>query len=418
MEVLVIGAGGREHALAWKLKDSPRVSNVWNAPGNGGTPEQNVDLAVDDHEGLVRFARDHQIGMAVVGPDDALAAGLVDVLESEGIKAFGPKQSAARLESSKIFAKEFMQRHGIPTAAFGAFDTLAAAEKFLENSPYPVAVKADGLALGKGVVLADTREEALRAVREMMAEDRFGEAGKRIVIEEFLHGRECSMHLLMDGRRSLLFPSIQDHKRLLDGDQGPNTGGMGTFSPSPAWTVELEERIDQEILKPLLRGLAEDGIEFRGLLYPGLMLTEEGPKVLEFNCRFGDPETQALMPRLKSDLFELLEAAAEGRVDTVRPEWDARASVCVVLASGGYPGAVKKGIPMEGLEEAAGMEGINLFHAGTKQENGRCVTAGGRVLGVTALGETLRDARDRAYLAAGRIRFDGCQYRRDIAAGV
>lgn len=414
MNILVIGSGGREHALAWKLRQSPKVDKVWSAPGNGGTHPDNADLPATDHAGLIRFAKENRIDLTVVGPDDALAAGMVDDFSAAGLRAFGPVKAAARLESSKIFAKEFMARHGIPTAKFGSFDRVAAAEKFLASVEFPVVVKADGLALGKGVIICPDHNIASRALREMMRDNRFGEAGRAVVIEEFLEGEECSMHLLIDGAHALLFPSIRDYKRIGDGDQGPNTGGMGTFSPSPRWTAELESQIQTTILEPLLKGLQSDGIPFQGLLYPGLMLTSSGPKVLEFNCRFGDPETQALMPRLKSDLVPLLEATLDGTLDRVKPEWDPRPSVCVVMASAGYPGSVEKGFPITGLESPTPPDSV-VFHAGTRHVNGTTVTNGGRVLGVTALGDDLAQARTNAYARVEKIRFDGCQYRRDIA---
>ena len=419
MKILVIGSGGREHALVWKLAQSPRVAEVFCAPGNAGTAQiaTNLPIPIGDQDALVQFARSEGIALTVVGPDDALAAGIVDRFERAGLKIFGPTQSAARLESSKVFAKEFMQRHGIPTAASGHFSDSAAAHRFCQASRYPLVIKADGLALGKGVIIAQTAAEAAQAIHDIMEKRQFGAAGEQVVIEEFLTGQECSVHALVDGGHYLLFPAAQDHKQIFDGDQGPNTGGMGTFSPpAKLVTPEIVERIHREVMEPFMAGLKKDGLRFRGLLFPGVMVTAEGPKLLEFNCRFGDPETQALLPRLKSDLVDLLEATVDGTLDTVRPEWDTRAAVCVILASGGYPGAYAKGKPITGIAEAEALPGVTVFHAGTARNDGALVTAGGRVLGVTALGDDLRDAQARAYEAVARIHFEGVTFRRDIGA--
>ena len=419
MKILVIGSGGREHALAWKLAQSPRVTEVFCAPGNAGTSQiaTNVPIPISDHDGLVQFARAEGIGLTVVGPDDALAAGIVDHFNQAVLNIFGPTQSAARLESSKVFAKEFMQRHGIPTAASGHFSDSAAAHRFCQESRYPLVIKADGLALGKGVIIAQTPWEAAQAINDIMEKRQFGAAGDQVVIEEFLTGQECSVHALVDGEHYLLFPAAQDHKQIFDGDQGPNTGGMGTFSPPQKLvTPEIVERIHREVMEPFMAGLKKDGLLFRGLLFPGVMVTAEGPKLLEFNCRFGDPETQALLPRLKSDLVDLLEATVEGTLHTVQPEWDTRAAVCVILASGGYPGAYAKGKPITGIEEAGALSSVTVFHAGTQRVEGELVTAGGRVLGVTALGDDLRAAQARAYEAVAKIHFEGATFRRDIGA--
>ena len=419
MKILVIGSGGREHALVWKLAQSPRVAEVFCAPGNAGTAQiaTNLPIPIGDQDALVQFARSEGIALTVVGPDDALAAGIVDRFERAGLKIFGPTQSAARLESSKVFAKEFMQRHGIPTAASGHFSDSAAAHRFCQASRYPLVIKADGLALGKGVIIAQTAAEAAQAIHDIMEKRQFGAAGEQVVIEEFLTGQECSVHALVDGGHYLLFPAAQDHKQIFDGDQGPNTGGMGTFSPpAKLVTPEIVERIHREVMEPFMAGLKKDGLRFRGLLFPGVMVTAEGPTLLEFNCRFGDPETQALLPRLKSDLVDLLEATVDGTLDTVRPEWDTRAAVCVILASGGYPGAYAKGKPITGIAEAEALPGVTVFHAGTARNDGALVTAGGRVLGVTALGDDLRDAQARAYEAVARIHFEGVTFRRDIGA--
>ncbi|MCX6966624.1 MAG: phosphoribosylamine--glycine ligase [Verrucomicrobia bacterium] len=419
MKILVIGSGGREHALVWKLAQSPRVAAVFCAPGNAGTAQiaTNLPIPITDHDALVQFACDNGIALTVVGPDDALAAGMVDRFEQAGLKIFGPTQSAARLESSKVFAKEFMQRHGIPTAASGHFSDSAAAHRFCQASRYPLVIKADGLALGKGVIIAQTPEEAAQAIQDIMEKKQFGAAGEQVVIEEFLTGQECSVHALVDGAHYLLFPAAQDHKQIFDGDQGPNTGGMGTFSPpAKLVTPELIDRIHREVMEPFMAGLKKDGLRFSGLLFPGVMVTAEGPKLLEFNCRFGDPETQALLPRLKSDLVDLLEVTVDGTLDTVRPEWDTRAAVCVILASGGYPGAYAKGKEITGIEDAESLPGVTVFHAGTQQSERGLVTAGGRVLGVTALGEDLQAAQARAYEAVAKIHFEGATFRRDIGA--
>lgn len=419
MKILVLGSGGREHALVWKLRQSPRVTEVFCAPGNAGTAQlaRNVPVKLTDHEALLAFARDERIDLTVVGPDDALAAGVVDFFQKSGQRIFGPTQRAARLESSKIFAKEFMQRHGIPTAQSGCFTDPDEARAFCRRLGCPLVIKADGLALGKGVTIARSADEAARTLYRYMERGQFGEAGRRVVIEEFLRGEECSIHALVDGKSFRLFPGAQDHKQAFDGDQGPNTGGMGTYSPAPVLTAEMLERVRGEIMEPFLRGLASDGIDYRGLLFPGLMITSAGPKVLEFNCRFGDPETQVLLPRLKNDLVSLLEAAIDGTL-AQQPalEFDERAAVCVVMASGGYPGSYPGGKEIAGLDGFAEGNEVVIFHAGTRAaENGRIVTAGGRVLGVTALGSDVRAARERAYEAVARIHFEGAHFRRDIA---
>ena len=417
MKLLVIGSGGREHALVWKLKQSPRVSAIFCAPGNAGIAQLAtcVPITVADHDGLLKFARDEQIDLTVVGPDDVLAAGMVDLFEAEGLRIFGPTQAAAQLESSKVFAKEFMQRHGLPTARSGSFSDSAAARAFVKGMSFPLGVKADGLALGKGVIIAQDLAEAQAAIGDIMDARKFGDAGRRVVIEEFLAGEECSIHALVDGASYLLFPGAQDHKRALDGDLGPNTGGMGTFSPpAKLLTPAMEERVRREILDPFIAGLAKDGICYRGMLFPGLMIDADGPKLLEFNCRFGDPETQVLLPRLESDLVDLFEATIDGRLAQTEAKWSPQSAVCVVLASGGYPGDYAKGKVIDGLD-AAGRT-TTVFHAGTRVENGRIVTAGGRVLGVTALADDLAAARERAYDAVAQIHFEGAQFRRDIAA--
>ena len=416
MKILVLGSGGREHALVWKLRQSPRVTAVFCAPGNAGIAQLAtcVPIKVADHDALVQFARDERIDLTVVGPDDALAAGIVDRFQAAGLRIFGPTQHAAQLESSKVFAKEFMQRHGIPTARSGSFSDSSEAHAFAQRMSHPLVVKADGLALGKGVIIARNAMEAALAIHEIMDLRKFGDAGRRVVIEEFLEGQECSIHALTDGRSHLLFPSAQDHKRALDGDEGLNTGGMGTFSPAARiLPPELEARVRTEVLDRFLAGLKADGIDYRGMLFPGLMITAEGLKVLEFNCRFGDPETQVLLTRLESDLVDLLEATIDGRLGEVSAQWKPEVAVCVIMASGGYPGAYASGLPIAGLDRAG--ESATVFHAGTRLDGGQVVTAGGRVLGVTALGPDLATARERAYAAVGAIQFEGAQFRRDIA---
>jgi phosphoribosylamine---glycine ligase len=418
MKILVIGSGGREHALTWKLKQSRYADRIFCAPGNAGTAEiaENVAISASDLKALVRFARENRVDLTVVGPDDPLAAGIVDLFGAEKLRAFGPTKSGARIEASKIFAKELMRTQNIPTAEARTFSDSSEALRYCERLKFPVVIKADGLALGKGVIIAPDATTARSTINEMMNEGRLGDAGRRIVIEEFLCGTECSLHALVDGNNCYrLLESARDHKRALDGDQGPNTGGMGAFSPANNWNNKLQSQFETQIMQPLLRGLLQEGIKFRGLLYPGLIITTDGARVLEFNCRFGDPETQALLPRMKSDLLPLLEATIDGKIDTCAIEWDTRAAVTVVLASAGYPGQYETGKLISGLDDAAKLEGVTIFHAGTKGANGAIMTAGGRVLAVTALGTTLAAARARAYEAVSRIYFENCHYRRDIA---
>ena len=419
MKILVVGSGGREHALAWKLKQSSGVERIFCAPGNAGTAEvaENVAISAGDLEALVRFARENHIDLTVIGPDDPLAAGIIDLFAAQKLRAFGPTKSAARIEASKIFAKELMRAQKIPTADAKTFSESSEAVRYCEQLKFPVVIKADGLALGKGVIIAADAAAARSAIDEMMNQGRFGDAGRRIVIEDFLRGTECSLHALVDGRSYRLLESARDHKRALDGDQGPNTGGMGAFSPANNWNKELQSKFEAEIMQPLLRGLLQAGIMFRGLLYPGLIITSDGARVLEFNCRFGDPETQALLPRLKSDLLPLLEATNDGNLSKCAIEWDTRAAVTVVLASGGYPGKYETGKTISGLDEAAKLEDVQIFHAGTWRANGEVKTAGGRVLAITGLGSTLEIARARAYEAVSQIHFENCHYRRDIALG-
>jgi phosphoribosylamine--glycine ligase len=419
MKILVIGGGGREHALVWKLKQSSSVDRIFCAPGNAGIAAiaEKVAVSATDLPQLLRFAKQNDVDLTVVGPDDPLAMGIVDLFTAERLRIFGPTRSAARLESSKIFAKELMRAQKVPTAQARTFSDSEEALGYCEELKFPVVIKADGLALGKGVIIADNLEVARSTVGMMMNEARFGEAGRRIVIEEFLRGSECSIHALVDGKNYRLLESARDHKRAFDNDEGPNTGGMGAFSPANNWNARLQSKLEKEVIKPVLRGLAKEKIVYRGLLYPGLMITSEGPRVLEFNCRFGDPETQALLPRLKSDLLPLLEATIDGKIDQHKIDWDKRASVTVVLASAGYPGKYETGKVISGLDEAAKLKGVQVFHAGTKMAGNEVVTSGGRVLAVTALGSTIAAARERTYEAAGLVQFEGCHYRRDIALG-
>ncbi len=416
MKVLVIGSGGREHALAWKIARSPRVSKVFCAPGNAGIEEtaEVVDLSASDIEGLARFADKNRIDLTVVGPELPLTMGIVDLFEERGLRIFGPSKAASELEGSKAFSKAAMKRHGIPTAAYETFDSREPALACIEKMGAPVVVKADGLAAGKGVTVARTVEEAKKAVEMMMVNKAFGSAGDRLVIEEFMEGEEASYLVFSDGENILPMPASQDHKAVYDGDRGPNTGGMGAYSPAPVVTGEMEERILNEIIHPLLRGMASEGRPYRGILYAGLMITEEGPKVVEFNVRFGDPECQPIIMRMKGDIIPVIEAAIDGRLDSAEMEWDDRAAVCVVMASKGYPGSYEKGKVITGLEEVKAMDDVFVFHAGTARKGERIVTSGGRVLGVTALGEGIGDAIKRAYDAVGRIHWDGVYFRKDI----
>jgi phosphoribosylamine---glycine ligase len=417
MKILVVGGGGREHALVWKLNQSPAVDRIFCAPGNAGTAQlaENVAIPATDLAALADFARQSKVDLTVVGPDDPLAAGIVDLFQSNKLRVFGPTKSAARIESSKIFAKELMRARGIPTAAASTFSDSDEALRYCEKLDFPVVIKADGLALGKGVIIAPDAATAQSTIHAMMKEGRFGDAGRRVVIEEFLRGSECSLHALVGGEHYQLLESARDHKRAFDGDRGPNTGGMGAFSPADNWNAHLQSQFGKNIMQPLLRGLLREDVTFRGLLFPGLMIVPDGPRVLEFNCRFGDPETQAILPRMKSDLLPLLEATIDGRIDEYSIEWDPRPAVTVVLASAGYPGKYQTGMPITGLETAGQIEDVRVFHAGTKGADSGIVTSGGRVLAVTALGGGVEAARARAYEAVSKIHFEGCHYRRDIA---
>src|ERR1700719_2205135 len=419
MKILVIGGGGREHALVWKLKQSSSVDRIFCAPGNAGIAAiaEKVAVSATDLAQLLRFAKQNHVDLTVVGPDDPLAMGIVDLFNADKLRIFGPTKSAARLESSKIFAKELMRAQRGPTAEAKTFSDSKEALDYCAQTEFPVVIKADGLALGKGVIIAPDPVEAKATINAMMNEARFGEAGRRIVIEEFLRGTECSLHALVDAENYSLLESARDHKRDFDGDKGPNTGGLGAFTPADNWNPQLQSQFEGAILRRLLGGLRKEEITYRGLLYPGLMITEDGPHVLEFNCRFGDPETQALLPRMKSDLVKLLGATIDGKLGSQTIEWDERPSVTVVLASAGYPGKCETGKQISGLADAAKLDGVQVFHAGTKIASGEVVTSGGRVLAVTALGQTIAAARERAYEAVSRIHFDGCHHRRDIALG-
>lgn len=417
MKLLIVGGGGREHALAWKLRQSSQVEAIFCAPGNAGTAElgENIPLLPNDSRGLVRFAKENQIGLTVVGPDDPLAAGLVDEFQKKSLRIFGPAKAAARLEGSKVFAKQLMRCAGVPTPMAGVFDDSRQACRFAGKLHYPVVIKADGLAAGKGVVIAPDAASAVEAISDMIDRRRFGEAGARVLIEEFLEGWECSLHVLVAGEKYQLLGTACDHKRLQDGNRGPNTGGMGAYSPALACDADLEKQFHEKIMRPLLHGLREEEIHFSGLLFPGLMISNGIARVLEFNCRFGDPETQVILPRLKGDLLPLLEATIDGRMDELKIELDERLAVTVVMASAGYPGQIEVGKKISGLDACAQMKNVHIFHAGTRRENGDVFSSGGRVLAVTALGNTIATARDLAYEAVGKIDFEGCHYRRDIA---
>jgi phosphoribosylamine--glycine ligase len=421
MKVLVIGKGGREHALVWKLAQSPRVSQVYCAPGNAGTAQDGINVPVDptDFDRLAKWAKKEEIALTVVGPEEPLALGLVDFFQHSGLRVFGPSKEAAQLEASKVFAKQLMRHADVPTAEFRVCDHPDPARHYIETREYPVVVKADGLAAGKGVIVCGTTEEALAAVDRIMVREEFGlTAGRQVVIEKRLDGQELSILALVSGRAILPFEATQDHKRAFDNDEGPNTGGMGAYCPAPLATPELIQDIEQSILVPTVHALKRGRRPFRGVLYGGIIVTNQGSRVLEFNCRFGDPETQPLLMRLRTDLVDLLEAVVDRKLEDFtesRLDWDPRPAVCVVMASQGYPGSYAKGKVISGLEEAAKLPDVKVFHAGTKLENGVVVTDGGRVLGVTALGDTLALAKERAYEAVEKISFPGAFYRTDIA---
>lgn len=421
MNILVIGSGGREHALAWKAAQSPGVDTVFVAPGNAGTAHEpgveNVNIDVLDIEGLAKFAAENSVGLTIVGPEAPLVAGVVDLFEERGLRIFGPSADAAQLEGSKAFTKDFLARQSIPTAGYGNFTDVDEALAYVREQGAPIVVKADGLAAGKGVIVAMTLEEAENAIRDMLAGNAFGEAGSRVVVEEFLDGEEASFIVMVDGENVLPMATSQDHKRVGDGDTGPNTGGMGAYSPAPVVTPDVHKRIMDEVIYPTVRGMAAEGLPYKGFLYAGLMIDTNGaPKVIEFNCRFGDPETQPILLRMKSDIVALCQAAIDGKLDECSSDWDERAAVGIVLAAGGYPGSYNKGDVISGLPETD-PEGEKAFHAGTSlsQNSGYVVTNGGRVLCATALGHSVTEAQQRAYALAERIHWDGVFYRKDIA---
>jgi phosphoribosylamine--glycine ligase len=415
MNILVIGSGGREHALCWKLRQSEKVDKIYCAPGNGGTGSvaENVELNVEEHKDVVDFCHENKVSLVVVGPEAPLAVGITNVLEEGGINVFGPSYEAARMESSKIFAKELMGLYNIPTAAFRVFSDYEEAEEYISSVELPVVVKAYGLAAGKGVVIAETKDEAVAAAREMLIEQKFGVAGKKIIIEEFLEGEEASILVITDGNEIIPLVTSQDHKRVGEGDTGPNTGGMGAYSPAPVIDDELFNNVMETIVRPTIDGLRNEGILYKGVLYVGLMMTSSGPKVLEYNVRFGDPETQVILPRMKGDLAEIMMAVAEGNLAGKSLDWDERDCVCVVLAAGGYPGEYTKGTIIEGCDNSEDTETL-VFHAGTKRQNGTLVTSGGRVLNVVGLGTGIEDAIINVYRKVEKISFEGMHYRKDI----
>ena len=421
MKVLIVGGGGREHAIAWKVAQSPRVDKLYCAPGNAGIAEvaECVDIGVMEFDKLVAFAKEKEIDLTVVGPDDPLAAGAVDAFEAAGLRAFGPRANAAILEGSKAFSKDLMKKYGIPTAAYETFNTPEAALRYLETAPMPIVLKADGLALGKGVLICKDREEAKAGVKTLMLDKQFGSAGDRIVVEEFMTGREVSVLSFVDGKTIKIMTSAQDHKRAKDGDQGLNTGGMGTFSPSPFYTDEVDAYCKEHIYQKTVDAMRAEGREFKGIIFFGLMLTEKGPKVLEYNARFGDPETQVVLPRMKNDLVELFEACIDGTLENVELEFEDNAAVCVVLASDGYPEKYEKGYKISGLEKFKDADGYYVFHAGSKFDaDGNIVTNGGRVLGVTATGKDLKEARANAYKATEWVEFGNKYMRSDIGKAI
>jgi len=421
MKVLVIGGGGREHAICWKLSKSPKVDELYCAPGNAGIAEvaKCVDIGVMDFEKMADFAKKEAFDLVVVGPDDPLAGGIVDVLEEKGLRVFGPRKNAAILEGSKAFSKDLMKKYGIPTAAYETFDTPEAALKYLETAPVPIVLKADGLALGKGVLICNTREEAKEGVKTLMLDKQFGHAGDRIVVEQFMTGREVSVLSFVDGKTIKIMTSAQDHKRAKDGDQGLNTGGMGTFSPSPFYTKEVDEFCRKYIYQATVDAMKAEGREFKGIIFFGLMLTADGPKVLEYNARFGDPETQVVLPRMKNDIVDVFEACVDGTLDQIDLQFEDNAAVCVVLASDGYPEHYEKGKKITGLENFKDKDGYYVFHAGSKFDaEGNTLTNGGRVLGVTATGKDLKEARANAYKATEWVNFENKYMRHDIGHAI
>ena len=421
MKVLIIGSGGREHAIAWKVAQNPQVEKIYCAPGNGGIVQvaECVPIGAMEFDKLAAFAKEREIDLTIVGMDDPLVGGVVDVFEKEGLRVFGPRKNAAILEGSKAFSKDLMKKYNIPTAAYENFDNPEEAIAYLkEKAEFPIVLKADGLALGKGVLICNTLEEAEEGVKTIMLDKKFGSAGNTLVIEEFMTGREVSVLSFVDVKTIKTMTSAQDHKRAKDGDQGLNTGGMGTFSPSPFYTKEIDEFCQKNIYQPTVDAMAAEGREFKGIIFFGLMLTEKGPKVLEYNARFGDPEAQVVIPRMKNDMVEVCEACIDGTLDQINLEFEDNAAVCVVLASDGYPVSYEKGFPIEGLESFEGKEGYYVFHAGTALKDGKIVTNGGRVLGVTAKGADLKEARKNAYAATEWIQFENKYMRHDIGKAI
>lgn len=418
MKVLVIGGGGREHAIVWKLSQSPRVDKIFCAPGNAGIAElaECIDIKADDIEALRDFAKYEWIDLTVVGPELPLNMGVVDTFEKEGLEIFGPGMAAAQLEGSKVYAKDFMRRYGIPTAEYRTFTSYIHAEEYVRLKGAPVVIKADGLAAGKGVFIASTVDEAINALKIVMKERAFGAAGDRVVVEQCLSGEEASFMAITDGETVYPLATSQDHKRVFDNDAGPNTGGMGAYSPAPVITAKLEKEIMQKIVKPTIKGLSREGMTYKGVLYAGLMISDGKPYVLEFNCRFGDPEAQPILARLETDLFDVMRACVENRLNEVSLKWKDNASICVVLASKGYPGDYEKGKVIKGLDKVNGMDDVVVFHAGTAPNNSGFITSGGRVLGVTALGRDIKAAIERAYSAVEKISWEGMHYRKDIGA--
>lgn len=417
MKILIIGQGGREHALLWKIKQSPRIKKLYCAPGNGGTAgiATNVSIKQDDLNGLSDFCKEEKIDLTLVGPEKPLASGIVDLFKEKGLRIFGPGKAGAELEASKIFTKELCKNENIPTGWFEIFDNAKKAKDFIKSKTAPIVVKADGLAAGKGVIIAGTDQEAFNAIDKIMVEKTFGASGDRVIVEECLEGEEASIIVVSDGENIVPLASSQDHKKVFDGDKGPNTGGMGAYSPAPVVTDKIFNDTLSGIINPAINGMKKRGTPYRGVLYAGIMITNEGPKLLEFNVRFGDPETQAILPRLNSDFLELMELATEGSLEDYSLKWDERACVSVVMASGGYPGSYKKGKEISGIEKALELEDVLVFHAGTRLEENRFLTNGGRALNVVGLGSSIKEAIDKTYKACSMIKFEGAHYRKDIA---
>lgn len=421
MKILIVGGGGREHAIAAAVVRSPKADKIYCAPGNAGIAEvaECVPLGVDEFDKIASFAKEKEVDLVIVGPDDPLAAGIVDVLEAAGLRVFGPRKNAAILEGSKAFSKDLMKKYNIPTAAYETFDDAQKAVEYLETASFPIVLKADGLALGKGVLICNTKEEALEGVKSIMTDKQFGSAGNRMVVEEYMTGREVSVLSFVDGKHIKIMTSAQDHKRACDGDKGLNTGGMGTFSPSPFYTKEVDDFCKQYIYQPTVDAMAEEGREFKGIIFFGLMLTEKGPRVLEYNARFGDPEAQVVLPRMKNDIIDVVEACIDGTLDQIELQFEDNAAVCVVLASQGYPVKYEKGLKISGLEKFKDADGYFCYHAGTRFDNeGNIVTNGGRVLGITATGKDLKAARANAYEAAGWVDFANKYMRTDIGKAI